>query len=62
MACLNKIRKVLKHDSKRKGPRFVIANTYPLAGVSLRWTIRPGIEAQLRRCFSGPLHTQRPLP
>jgi hypothetical protein len=51
-----------KRDSERKCPRFVIANTYRLAGVLLRWTIRPGTEAQLRRCFSGPPPTQCPLP
>ncbi len=42
-----KICKVLRCDSKRKCPQFVIDNIHQLAGVLLHWTIQPGIEAQL---------------
>jgi hypothetical protein len=56
-----KIRKVLRHDSERICPRFVIANKSRLAGVPVRWTIRPGTEPQLRQRFSGP-PTKRPIP
>jgi hypothetical protein len=40
-----KIRHVLRHDSERTSPRFVIANRNRTAGVLIRWTIRPGTEA-----------------
>jgi hypothetical protein len=53
-----KIRKVLKHDSERKCPRFVIANKSRIVGVPLRWNIRPGTEPQFRSCFSGPPPTK----
>ncbi|KAH6667433.1 hypothetical protein B0J14DRAFT_602237 [Halenospora varia] len=49
-----KIRHVLRHDSERTSPRFVIANKLRMAGVPIRWTIRPGTESQLRRLFGGP--------
>jgi hypothetical protein len=42
-----KIRHVPRHDSERKSPRFVIANKYHIAGVPIRWTIRPGMELEL---------------
>jgi hypothetical protein len=57
-----KIRKVLKHDFERKCPRFVIANPGRIAGIPLRWMIRPGTEPQLRRCFGGPPPPRRPIP
>jgi hypothetical protein len=57
-----KVRKVLLHDSERKSSGFVIANERRMAGVPLRWTIRPGTEPQLRRLFSGPPPTQPQFP
>ena len=45
---------VIQHDFERKCPRFVIANESQLAGIPVRWTIRPGTEPQLRQCFGGP--------
>jgi hypothetical protein len=57
-----KIRKVLKHDFERKCPRFVIANPGRIAGIPLRWMIRPRTEPQLRRCFGGPPPPRRPIP
>ena len=53
-----KVRKVFLHDSERKISRFVIANKRRMAGVPLRWTIRPGTEPQLRRLFGGPPPTE----
>ena len=50
----HKIRGVLRHDSERKRPRFVVANKHRIAGVLIRWTIRLGIEPQLRQLFSDP--------
>lgn len=49
-----KIRKVLKHDFERKCPRFVIGNRDRLAGIPLRYIIRPGTESELRKSFGGP--------
>lgn len=56
------IRHVLRHDSERTSPRFVIANKHRIAGVPIRWTIRPGTEPQLRRLFSGPPPAEPQLP
>lgn len=49
-----KVRHVLRHDSERQSPRFVIANEHRPLGVPIRWTIRPGTENQLRQLFNGP--------
>lgn len=57
-----KIRHVLRHDSERTSPRFVIANKNRIAGASIRWTIRPGTEAQLRRSFSDPPPAEPQFP
>ena len=46
----HKVHKVLRHNSERECPQFVIANAYRLAGVPLWWTIWPGIEPQFRWC------------
>jgi hypothetical protein len=58
----SKVCKVLEHNFKRKTSRFVIANKNHMAGVLIRWTIRPGIEPQLRRLFSGPSPAEPPFP
>jgi hypothetical protein len=58
----SKIRHVLRRDSARLIPRFGIANKHRIAGVPLRWTIRPGMEPELRRCLSGPLPTAPSVP
>jgi hypothetical protein len=57
-----KIRHVLRHDSERRSPRFVIANRNRAAGVPIQWAIRPGIEAQLRRLFSDPPPAEPQFP
>jgi hypothetical protein len=57
-----KIRHVLRYDSERTSPRFVIANRNRAAGVPIQWTIRPGTEAQLRRLFSGPPPAEPQFP
>lgn len=49
-----KIRKVLLYDFERKCPRFVIGNRDRLAGIPLRYIIRPGTENELRKSFGGP--------
>lgn len=56
------IRHVLRHNSERRSPRFVIANKHRIAGVPIRWTIRPGTESQLRRLFGGPPTAERQFP
>jgi hypothetical protein len=57
-----KIRMVLRHDSERKSSRFVIANKHRMAGVPLRWTIRPETGPQLRRLFGGPPPAELQFP
>ena len=57
-----KIRHVLRHDSKRTSPRFIIANRDRTAGVPIRWAIWPGTEAQLRRLFNGPPFAEPQFP
>merc|ERR1712093_964438 len=46
----------------RTSPRFVIANKNRIAGASIRWTIRPGTEAQPRRSFSDPPPAEPQFP
>ena len=58
----HKIRDVLRHDSERKSPRFVIANKHRITGVPNRWTIRPGTEPQLRRLFGDPPPAEPQFP
>ena len=43
-----KFREVLKRDSEKKSPWFVIANKYCIAGALVCQAIWPGMEPQLR--------------
>ncbi|KAH6667819.1 hypothetical protein B0J14DRAFT_601506 [Halenospora varia] len=51
----------LRRGSKGDGAIFMIANQYRIKGDLNRWAIRPEIEPQLRRCWSGPPLPQPPF-
>lgn len=58
----HKIRDVLRHDSERERPRFMIANKHRLPGVPRRWAIQPEMEPEVRRLCGSLLERQTQVP